>query len=71
MTSATLVAVWDARYDRTLLVPEPEARAGMLRYAATLGRGTAARAHVEDQAVNGPVPANPQQRPTWMPAVTR
>ena len=67
MTAKTLVAVWVARYDRTVLVSPSEARAGMLRYAATLEPCSAHRAHVEDQAINGPVPANPQQRPTWMP----
>lgn len=64
-TATRLVAVWDADYDRTILVPEPEARAGMLRYARTLEPCSAHRASVEDQAINGPVPANPQQRPTW------
>lgn len=65
--ATTLIAVWNARYDRTELVTEAEARNGMLRYARTLGAGTAARAHVEDQALNGAVPANPQQRPSWFP----
>jgi hypothetical protein len=60
------VMVWDVELDLSREVPEPEARAGMLRYAQTLGAGTAARASVEDQAINGDVPANALERPSWV-----
>lgn len=55
----TLIAVYDAQYDRTLLVPESEARAGLLRYAATLPAGSPDRAAFEDKALNGDLPAWP------------
>lgn len=71
MSATTLVAVWNARYDRTELVTEDVARAGMLRFARTLEPRSAHRASVEAQAISGPVPANPQQRPSWMPERAR
>ena len=61
-----LFAVHDIRYNRTLLRTESEARAGMLRYAATLGAGTDARASAEDFARNGDLTAFPPVRPAWL-----
>jgi hypothetical protein len=64
--STCLIQVWHARWNQTLLVTEDEARAGMLRYAQTLGEGTAARACVEEQAREGDLRAFPQLRPAYL-----
>lgn len=45
------VMVYDVEHDAPREVPVAEAMQGMLRYAATLGAGTAARAEVERQAL--------------------
>ena len=66
MPAKTLVAVWNARYDRTELYPEPEARAGMLRWAATLP-DPAARACYEDYALSGVLGARSLINPAWIP----
>jgi hypothetical protein len=60
------VMVYDIELDLYRDVPESEARAGMLRYAQTLGTGTAARASVEDQALNGDLDAFPPLHPAWV-----
>ena len=67
MTARILVAVWNARYDRTELYPEREARDGMRRWAATLGAGTDARAAAEDFARDGDLAVFPPLRPAWIP----
>jgi hypothetical protein len=59
------VMVYDIELDLYRDVPESEARAGMLRYAATLGAGTACRAVVEDYAINGDITASPPANPAW------
>lgn len=63
--SANMITVWDIELGFSREVTETEARAGMLRYAATLGAGTAARASVEDCALNGDLTAFPPLRPAW------
>jgi hypothetical protein len=63
--AAPTVMVYDIELDLNREVSESEARAGMLRYAQTLGAGTAARASVEDMALNGELDAFPPLRPAW------
>jgi len=59
------IMVWDIELELAREVPESEARAGMLRYAQTLGAGTACRAVVEDFAINGDLCAPPPANPAW------
>lgn len=46
-----LVPVWDVDADETAWVTRAEAAAGMVRYARTLGPGTAACGEVERRAL--------------------
>lgn len=45
------VMVYDVEHETMREVPAAEAMQGMLRYAATLGAGTAARGEIERQAL--------------------
>lgn len=51
MTTPDAVPVYDVDNDCVIFVPPAEAAAGMIRYARSLGPGTAACGEIERQAL--------------------